>query len=226
MIRLHVVAEGQTEETFVNRTLAPHLAQFEVYTTVHCVTTSRRRGRLHRGGLPSYARAKRDLELWMKNDRNTDARFSTFFDLYALPSGFPGFEEAQSQSDPYQRVKMLEAALATDLRDHRFVPYFQLHEFEALLLADPRQLESEFIDADEAIQNLIALAAGYKSPELIDDGIDTAPSKRIINEIPAYAGRKASVGPLVADLIGLATLRKSCPHFDAWVKRLESLSDA
>ena len=31
-------------------------------------------------------------------------------------------------------------------------------------------------------------SADYDSPELIDDGIRTAPSKRIIREIPAYEG--------------------------------------
>lgn len=41
MRRLHITAEGQTEETFVNRTLKHHLAQFGVYADVRCVLTGR-----------------------------------------------------------------------------------------------------------------------------------------------------------------------------------------
>lgn len=53
MRRLHVLAEGQTEEAFVNQVLAPHLAGHGVVTDVRCVTTRRDRHRLdivHRGG--------------------------------------------------------------------------------------------------------------------------------------------------------------------------------
>ena len=94
------------------------------------------------------------------------------------------------------------------------------------MLVDPRQLETAFIGYEEAIQNLVALAAEYSSPELIDDGKSTAPSKRIIKEIPAYEKRKSSVGPLVTARIGLLRLRQACPHFDEWLKKLEALSGA
>jgi hypothetical protein len=221
MIRLHVIAEGQTEETFVNRVLASHLGGFEISTDVHCITTSRQRGRPFRGGMRTYAQPRRDIELWMKQDQRRDARFTTVFDLYALPDDFPGFEEAKRLQDPYQRVKSLEQAMETDLGNQRFVPYIQLHEFEALVLVDPQELTDEFIEQEQAIENLAALSARYDTPELIDD--KTPPSKRIIDEIPAYRGRKASVGPLVTERIGLRSLREACPHFDGWLKRLEQL---
>jgi len=63
------------------------------------------------------------------------------------------------------------------------------------------------------------------SPELIDDGHDTAPSKRIARLIPEYAGMKASAGPLIAAKIGLAAIRQRCSHFDEWLKKLESLGE-
>jgi hypothetical protein len=59
-------------------------------------------------------------------------------------------------------------------------------------------------------------------PEEVDEGKDTAPSKRIITHVPEYEGRKASAGPLIAANIGLAHLRKRCPHFDAWLSGLSS----
>ena len=39
MKRLHVTAEGQTEESFVNNTLKPYLASYGVYADVRRVLT-------------------------------------------------------------------------------------------------------------------------------------------------------------------------------------------
>jgi hypothetical protein len=109
--------------------------------------------------------------------------------------------------------------------DHpRFLPYIQLHEFEALILSDPAKFDWEFIDHSQAIERLLVLCAAYPSPELIDDGEESAPSKRIIKEIPEYEGRKASAGPLIAVKIGLPVIRQKCPHFNAWLVKLERLS--
>jgi len=223
MIRLHMVVEGQTEETFVNRVLADHLGQFNVVTDVHCVTTSRRRGRISRGGLVRYHYVKRDLELWMKEDRNADAYFTTMLDVYALPEDFPGLPEARKLNDPYARVATLEQAFANNISHYRFIPYLQLHEFEALLFADPSQLNARFNEHEDKIRNLLSLRAQFASPEHIDDGQETAPSKRIIREIPDYAGAKVSAGPLIAQKIGLVTIRQHCRHFDEWLKKLEGL---
>ncbi len=222
-IRLNFIVEGQTEETFVNRTLRPHLSDRSIYTSALCVMTSQKGGYTYRGGLNSYAQAKRDIEIRMKQDRNSDARFTTMFDLYDLPTDFPGFEDAAGISQPYQRVQSLEDALATDIADWRFIPYIQLHEFEALLLSDPRKLGSQFEGCEAEIERLAEMACLFCSPELIDDGSDTAPSKRIIDEIPEYEFRKASAGPIVAEQIGLANLRSKCKRFSEWLSRLEAL---
>ena len=67
------------------------------------------------------------------------------------------------------------------------------------------------------------VADSVDSPELIDDGQHSAPSKRIIEQIPAYKRLKTSVGPQMAADIGLRAIRLKCPHFDAWISRLEGL---
>ena len=223
-VRLHCIVEGQTEEAFVNRVLRPHLAYQLVMVDARCVMTGRTRGTTHRGGMTSYARAKRDIEAWTKQDRWRDARFTTMFDLYRLPTDFPGYREAKRMPEPLQRVKGLENALRNDIDDGRFVPYIQLHEFKTLLLYDPCQLASQFPEQKDAIQKLIEMSAGFTSPERINDGADTAPSKRIINSIPAYAGMKVSAGPIVAERIGLPILRARCRHFGEWLDQLEALA--
>ena len=159
----------------------------------------------------------------MKGDRNPDARFTTMFDLYGLPRDFPGYDEARALTDSYERVSVLEGALGEDISDHRFIPYIQLHEFEALLFSCPRKLETQFYERGDEIQQLIEMASAFDSPELIDDGCDTAPSKRIISKIPEYERRKVSAGPIVAEKIGLSTLRSECRHFGEWIDRLESI---
>jgi len=41
VIRLHIIAEGQTEEEFINTILTEHLGYFNISTDVHCITTKR-----------------------------------------------------------------------------------------------------------------------------------------------------------------------------------------
>jgi hypothetical protein len=58
---------------------------------------------------------------------------------------------------------------------------------------------------------------------LINDGEETAPSKRIGKEIPDYLGAKPTAGPIIAGKIGLETMRMKCPHFNEWLTKLENL---
>ena len=221
-IRLNFIVEGQTEEAFVNQILSPYLAGFEVWVQVRCVQTSRSRNIKHRGGIDSYGKAENDINAWIKEDRNSDVRFTTMFDVYGLPTNFPGYKDAKQKSDSYERVKILEDALGEDISDRRFIPHFQLHEFEALLLSDPQKLDSQF-DNSTGIRRLVDMVASFDSPELINDGNNTAPSKRIIGEIPEYERMKVSAAPIVADKIGLPTLRLKCKHFGEWLCKLEAL---
>ena len=224
MIRLHIIAEGQTEEEFVNTILTEHLGYFNISTNVHCITTKRTRTKVFRGGLPSYQKIKKDIIFWLRQDKHPEARFTTMCDLYALPNDFPEFEEAQKISDPYERVEQLENALFQDINDSRFIPYIQLHEFEALILSEPIKLEERFPNYQSEVKKLVSLCQSFESPELINDGEQTAPSKRIIQAIPSYEGAKVSVAPLMAQKIGLENIRQKCPHFNQWIERLENLS--
>ncbi len=145
-------------------------------------------------------------------------------DLYALPSDFPGWEKARKQPSALERVTVLEQALREEFDDPRFHPYIQLHEFEALLYCDLSELSSRVSDSQHAIQRLQSEVAGV-SPEEINDGPETAPSKRIISCLPIYESSKVRVGAAAAAAIGLPALRARCPHFDDWITHLERLSE-
>ncbi|MEW6051686.1 MAG: DUF4276 family protein [Candidatus Zixiibacteriota bacterium] len=225
-IRLHLVVEGQTEETFVNQLLKPHLANFSVWADVRSVETSRRKTRVYRGGVTSYKRLRGDLKRWMREDQRSDVWFSTMIDLYGLSvlqDSFPGYEQSKGESDAYKRVEYLERQWDADMAERHFIPYLQLHEFEALVLVDPAQLLREFNGIEKQTDRLVKMVGAFDSPELINDGANTSPSKRIIAEIPAYEGRKRSLGPIITSRVGLTKLRSHCPHFKVWLERLENL---
>lgn len=230
-IRLHFVVEGQTEQTFVNNTIKPHLSNYNVGVDVRCVETGRKRHKIYKGGMISYIKFKNDLQRWMRQDDKVDSWFTSMIDLYGLKridDEFPGYMQALQINDPYSRVEALEKALFEDISKEiplcRFIPYIQLHEFEALLLVEPEKLTVEFPDNEKEANQLSDQVKDIDSPERIDDGEQTAPSKRIISLIPRYDGRKPSSGPIIADNIGLPAIRQKCPHFERWIKKLESLS--
>jgi hypothetical protein len=221
LARLHIVVEGQTEETFVRDILAPTLGERSVFADVHRVTTGRKGSTIFRGGLRRYEHLRRDLTLWMKQDQGSDAWFTTMIDLYALPHDSPGYQESQSITDPVQRVQFLETGLAADLCHARFLPYIQLHEFEALLFSDANCLSDAFPEEVHAIAALVHIRESAPSPEHINDGVETAPSKRICAALPQYT--KAVHGPIIAKHIGLPKLRRECPHFNRWIELLLDL---
>jgi hypothetical protein len=223
MIRLNVIVEGQTEETFINRMLGPHLSSFNVFVSVRCVETGRNRSRIFRGGMPSYLKAKKDIQLWIKEDKGSDAQFTTMFDFYGLPHDFPGFEAAKNISDPYKKIQEIEAKLGDDMASPRFIPYLQLHEYETLLFSDLDKFDHYYIDHNSQITNLKKDVLGIANPELINDDPKTAPSKRIINCLPFYEREKSSAGPIIAGHIGLQKIRTKCLHFNEWVSKLERL---
>jgi hypothetical protein len=217
MIRLHVVVEGQTEETFVNNVLAPELGPLGVFANAHRVTTGRMKARTFRGGLLKYGHLRKDLDLWMSEDGHQESWFTTMIDLYALPDDFPSFADCARVRDPIQRVECLEAGFAQDIDHRRFIPYIQLHEFEALLFAEPRNFEVAFPGEASKIDDLMSIRNEFSSPEHIDD--ETAPSKRILIIFSDY--KKTVAGPEISAQIGMAALRRECPHFDGWIRRIE-----
>ena len=223
MVRLYLFAEGLTEWTFADVLLKPHLANCGVYLDhIIQVGKGKRKGRVHRGGGRNYEPMKNDILRFLAQEKGGDVFFTTMIDLYALLTRFPRRDEAESlRHDPFRRVEFLEQAFRDDISDRRFIPYIQLHEFEAILFSEPLKFALQYPGHEKQVAALQSIADQYASPELIDDGPSTAPSKRIIAQIPGYS--KPAAGPVIADRIGLATIRAKCPHFHAWLSRLETL---
>lgn len=228
MTRIHIVVEGQTEEGFVKRVLAPYLGYDRTSVTPLLVPNKpRARRRIHRGGIVTYGPVRHILHRKVTND--TRAYTTTLFDYYALPDDFPGCGEPDcpSPTNLDSRVSFLERRLAEDVCDGnpRFLPYLQCHEFEALLFSDVRLLDEEIQSLGSHTKSRLSalerINKEFATPEDINDDPETAPSKRLKQLYPGY--QKVPFGELIAESIGIEDIRDACPRFDAWVAQLEAL---
>ena len=183
------------------------------------------------GGLVSFHKVVNDLNIMMKsNEDNNSERhvFTTMFDLYALPGDFPAYADAQQIIDRYERVAAIEKAFSDSICSDRFIPYIQLHEFEALVLCGLDFLKKIYIGCDKQIEQLKSELNNVGNPELVNDGPDTAPSKRIIKAIEGgkkklYSYDKPKSGKNVTQNVGIDRLREQCRHFNEWVGKLLSI---
>jgi hypothetical protein len=223
-IRVHIVAEGQTETNFVKTMLVPYFQIRDIILIPCTVVTKadKKAGRQYKGGISRYSKAKNDILkclAYAKKERTVYV--STIFDFYRLPDDFPGYCDAKKCNDPYSKVMFLEKSLQDDVDKDgvSFLPYLSLHEFEALLFSNIEVIEKHFFDKN--IKPLMDAALHYPNPELINEGEQTSPSKRILQCVPEYA--KPSDGVAIAQKIGLDVLREKCTHFDNWIKKLEGL---
>jgi hypothetical protein len=216
MKRVYLLVEGQTEETFVRDLLVPHYARIDLFLRPIVVRTSRS----HVGGLRSYAKVKDQLIRLCRQDR--DATVSTMMDLYGLPADFPGKSSPAypRQGAGVQKAGFIEAEWAKDVNESNFLPHLMVHEFEALLFVEPDRF-SGWATSGSVVAELVRIARSSSSPEEINDGPATAPSKRIMQFMPEF--EKTFHGPLIATEIGLDALQRGCAHFSAWLGRLEAL---
>lgn len=180
---LCILCEGKTELLFANSVLGPYLLTNKgIIVLPQLLITNNKRN--IKGGMLNYSQAKRDINnMIMSHQDRKDISyyFTTMFDLYALPTDFPGYEEAKGKKD-YEQVTSLEKSLSDDINNYKFIPYIQLHEFEALVLCNIKRLKADYPKASSELDELTkAISASYaNNTELVNNGPSTAPSKRII----------------------------------------------
>lgn len=212
---LYILAEGQTEEEFVNKILQPHFSKNGIYD-VRCILMETSPG--HKGGGVTYQRYKLNAEKLLKHE--SDIIVTSLIDFFQLKSDFPKFQEAAGKypQDKIQRVTFLENAIAEDISYPKFIPYIQLHEIEGLLFSSTEGFD--FLP-DIPKPNRIELKRAvekYDNPELLNDGVNTAPSKRLKRLVPGY--QKTFHGPLLAEVISLNIILSKCTRFKTWIDRL------
>jgi hypothetical protein len=224
VIELVVIVEGETEQTFVRDQLAAHLTLHG--TSAWPVLPGRHR---NHGGVKKWEVARQDIIHPLKERRYC----STMFDYYGMPLDWPGRSEAVAR-EPKERATFVQdmvqadivAAMGGKFDPKYFIPYVQLHEFEALAFADVGVLASVLstittLPSATLIERFRGILDEAKDPEAINDGHETCPSRRISGIVPAY--KKRAQGPIITSRIGIETLRTQCAHFGEWMARLEHL---
>lgn len=219
-----VLVEGQTEERVVDECLRPYLEARGLVLVPSIVATKRTIGAAHhKGGVQSYGQVTRDLQRLLGNKGASVV--TTLLDYYALPTDFPGMADRPAQRATRSGVEHVEAAWATEVGDRRFIPHIVLHELEAWVFADPSRLAPKMFNDDEtAVAAITEIARKHSTPEDIDDGRDTAPSKRLERAFPPYQKTLHGVEALKA--IGVEGICRACPHAAAWLDRLVAVAQA
>lgn len=216
-----IVVEGQTEEAFVRDVLHPYLTErFDLWLEISIVVTKRvDTGPAFKGGLSTYKKLRGDL--LRRFNATHFAVVTTLFDYYGFPDDAPGMADRPARATPRQRVQHVEAALARDFERPNFLPFLALHETEAWLFCGLDNAAWAFPEGAR-LEELRVMRAAVSSPEDLNDGYPTAPSRRIVGACPAY--EKAISAPMVLEAIGVDAIRRECPHFDSWISALEAVA--
>lgn len=219
---VYVIVEGATEEKFISHVLAPYLSNLNFIPIIIRTGWNKSTGEAVRGGGSSYQKIKNEI-MRAAQYYKADTYCTTMLDLYKFPvKDSPLDQRIQAIHNCNVKVTELEKAFAQDINIDWFFPYVQLHEFEAFLLIEPEKLLNFYPKAQKAIERLRKEIKG-KPPEEINESEQTAPSRRIISHIPGYKNNKTSIAPAIAGEIGIDVLRSQCPHFNAWLIKLESI---
>lgn len=216
MKRLIIICEGETEQEFCKDVLYGYLQKKDIYIETPLIKKSL-------GGIVPWGDLKKQIDLHLQEN----VYVTMLIDYYGIQDfhQFPKWEESKSIVNKIERISFLENAMRDEFEDrvkHRFIPYIQLHEFEGLLFNNietfKTNIPSKELTGLEELENTIDT---NDNPELINEGKNTAPSKRLVRLISGY--NKIVYGAILAESIGLERLRAKAVRFNGWIQKLESL---
>jgi len=216
MKRLVIIAEGETEESFVNNILCPFFCSKGIYNSIQCFKTKH-----SHGGMSKYSYIKKDI---LNIIYEKDVVVSMMIDFYRLPSDFPGFNDLKVTQTHQEQANLLETRIKKDLENSQnqlfdnFIPYIQLHEFEALVFASISGIDSLFERSEMDYNGLMNVIQQYPNPEDINNHPDTAPSVRLKKLISGY--NKVLHGIDIINTVGMAELLEKCPRFKTWIESM------
>ncbi len=219
---IFVVCEGQTEETFISRVVAPEFYPIGISLVAQLIETSSG----HKGGALSYDRVKIHLRNTLR--MKSQPTVTTMIDLYKLDKNFPSFTTAENKPLE-QRLAILNSAFHQDIvdtagcRSDQFVPYIQPYEFEALLFSDVTVLTDQNPTWQASRSILQGVRDAVDSPEHINEGPSTKPAARLEQHLHSPRYRKALHGPSIAEATGLSRIQAECRYFAAWLERLRNI---
>jgi len=212
---LNILVEGQTELEFVNNLIYPYLSAHGI-AVVRPISIETSPG--FKGGDVRYnARYKPNIQKILRG--REDLIVTSLIDYYRLRNDFPNYEESRLKATLYERVETIEEGCYNDINDGRFIPYIQLHEFEALLFSASNGFIELFPGlSHNNLKELLATVDDFPNPEMINDRPTHAPSKRLERFIPGY--QKPLWGNMIALENGFGVIMEKCPRFRDWIETL------
>ena len=215
MNRIIIIGEGPTEQEFCNDVLQPFFNRHDIQLQNPTIKKSK-------GGIVPWEDLKKEIIYHLKPPESIVTTLIDYYGIYSRHN-FPKWNESERIANKSDRMDLLEGAMRDDIPDnirHRFIPYIQLHEFEGLLFSDISVIENNFDEKEFKDHHyLIQTARDHPNPEDINNRNETAPSKRFHNILENYD--KVVYGSLLAQEIGLDTIRDKCPRFNDWIDKLE-----
>ncbi|HBG27468.1 MAG: hypothetical protein A2Y10_02745 [Planctomycetes bacterium GWF2_41_51] len=216
-IEVYIICEGPTEQTFVRDILKRQMSYNNIFLYPILIGKPG-----HQGGNVKFDRAKEDIGRFLK--QRPDTYVSTMLDYFRLDPNWPG--NRKSRLTAIKKAEKVETATVAEIErlfpklnvKKRFIPYIEMHEFEALLFSDASILADKISVPKNEIDKILNEC---KEPEEINDGAETAPSKRLIALCDSY--RKVAMGKTISEAIGIKTIREKCSHFNEWLTKLEQL---
>jgi len=216
MKKITIICEGYSELAFCKDILEPHLKKFEIQLYYELTSQSKD------GGITKWANIKNQIVKIY--DEDNEMVISTFLDYYGINKSlkFPKWAEAEVTADKTQRMEVLEKAMYEDVEDKiKFIPYIQLHEYEALVFSNYDAFELLYDAQDANLAALKQICTTYPNPEDINNIKVTAPSNRLKENINRY--NKIQSGIELIKIIGLETLRNKYPMLNDWIISLEEI---
>lgn len=208
---LLIIVEGQTEQEFVNEILKTYLIEKGIPDVRAILIRTSRNGK---GGFVNFEHLRNDIKRVLDSEK--EAVVTTFVDFFRCPNNMPDYEEAIKKTNHAEGAEVLEKGLSKCFNSSRFIPYIQLHEFEALLFSSNQGFEAFW--SDEQAKQTEEIVNQFENPETINSHPDTAPSKRLLKIKEDYD--KVIEGNLIALEVGITEMLKRCPRFKEWTDKL------
>lgn len=185
--------------------MAPYLGERLCYSRAQLIGTPG-----HKGGGVSFECFSKDVGNALK--QRSDTSISSMIDYFRLDNSWPGMGElkrATSSGRTLDKIfvcRTLEKYTVSKLKvmfpqydvGSRVLPYFSMHEFEALLFSDILKLSEGLRGNVQDLQRVLDSFDG--DPELINTDPSKAPSKILKFLNPQY--KKVLHGTQIANSIG------------------------
>ena len=213
MKRLIIICEGPTEKEFCKDVLSEYFLAKDI--NLECPTIKH-----SNGGIVPWSILKKQI---VRHLNEGDCIVSLLIDYYRIRDSysFPGWMGSKKITNLYDRMHFLFDRMLLDITEElrpRFIPYIQLHEFEALLFSNIAIFKENFTNDELDFSVLEKAVKSVDSPEEINNGPTTAPSERLKSAVKGYD--KVVYGACLASDIGLKTIREKCVLFNEWIEKL------